>query len=149
MRVIYGLLYYYLLAVVAACILLVIFVPRFIRRPFFNLIEKLRLSTATKFLFYGIIMINFIVLADSVNTYYQYRELLTTRNLCVLCRENWCACWRQGWLSQSVQAVQRVLYGREELHAYGDDVVRNLRPLQVHGHVRQAQWNWKRSWDLR
>jgi hypothetical protein len=81
MRVIYGLLYYYLIGVVAACILLIVFVPRFVRRPFFNLLDRLKLSTATKFLFYGIMLINFLVLMDSINTYYQYREILTTRNL--------------------------------------------------------------------
>jgi uncharacterized membrane protein len=69
MRVIYGLLYYYLWAVVASCILLVFFVPRFVRKFFFNLWDRI----------YGIILINVIVLADSINTYYQYREILGNR----------------------------------------------------------------------
>lgn len=80
MRVIYGMLYYYLLGVVGACLLLVLFVPKFVRRVFFRLWDGIQLNTATKFLFYGIMLINILVLVDSVNTYYQYRDILGTRN---------------------------------------------------------------------
>jgi hypothetical protein len=79
MRVIYGLLYYYLIAVVASCVLLVFFVPRFVRKFFFNLWDRIHLTFTMKFLFYGIILINVIVLADSINTYYQYRDILGNR----------------------------------------------------------------------
>lgn len=79
MRVIYALLYYYLIGMVGACVALVLLVPKFSRRIFFRFIDKVHLSTTVKFLFYGIMLINFVVLADSVNTYFQYQDLLTSR----------------------------------------------------------------------
>jgi hypothetical protein len=79
MRVTYGLVYYYLLAVVISCVLLVFFGPRFVRKFFFNLWDRIHLTFTMKFLFYGILLINVIILADSINTYYQYREVLSNR----------------------------------------------------------------------
>lgn len=79
MRVIYGLLFYYLLAVVAACLLLVLLVPKFSRRLFFKLWNKVYVGFAVKFMFFGVMLLNLIVLADSINTYYQYRDILSTR----------------------------------------------------------------------
>ena len=88
MRVIYGMLYYYLLAVVGACFLLVLLVPKFSRKLFFKIYTKLHLGPVSKYIFFGIMVVNLMVLVDSVNSYIQYRDILSSCT-CPFMQKRW------------------------------------------------------------